>query len=582
MRRLALTATLLVGGIAALATSALGDDSHTYFIELDNAFGLVEGSEVQVAGVTQGTIDRLYINSDKRAVARVELSGPLSALGEDTICSAEPQSLIAEYFLDCDPKGPPIEEGAGEDKERANAPDIPVEQTRQTVQQDLVQSGLRQPYRERLGLLINEFGTALAGNAENLNEAIRRGAPALRQTRKITRVLADQNQIIRRLNVDSDEIMAELADRREDVRRFVEEARDTAAISATRRGDLSRNFEILDDFLAELQPTMRELNQLAVSQTPLLADLRRSGPGLNTLSENLPDFNRAGTRSLRSLGDAANVGRRALRNGREEVRQLARATRGSVSVATDLSKFLRDVDDPRRAVEIDQRVERDTGRSNPRPGQRDTMGYTGLEGLLNYVYYQPGALNQFDEVSHLLHFSIFEIGNTPCTSYNPEQQVPSRDGEGTTRSIENADRCVAWVGENQPQINQPLNVPPYHPSVCRDGSTDHSICNPGGSGSNARSEAIARQSAEASRGRLGGDPLPGLDALPGDQRGNGGGNGGRDGGNGGALDGLGNILDLPGAGKDDRSPNRPKGGRSGEGSPDAGATRDLLGFLLGN
>ena len=70
-------------------------------------------------------------------------------------------------------------EGEGSDDERVEDPDIPVEQTRQTVQNDLVQSGLRQPFRERLTLIINEFGTALAGNPENLNAAIRRGAPAL-------------------------------------------------------------------------------------------------------------------------------------------------------------------------------------------------------------------------------------------------------------------------------------------------------------------------------------------------------------------------------------------------------------------
>src|SRR5919106_7058403 len=216
MRPLALIATLLAAGAAYLTASAGAEDTHTYTIELDNAFGIVQGSEVRVAGVTQGEVTDLDINAAKRAVLTVEVSGPLSELGEDTECSSEPQSLIAEYFLDCEPKGDPLPEGG----------EIPVEQTTQTVQPDLVQNTLREPYKRRLQLLINEFGTALAGNPENLNAAIRRGAPALREFKQVTDLLGDQNRIIRDLNENSDTVFARLAERRDDVVGFVQEARD--------------------------------------------------------------------------------------------------------------------------------------------------------------------------------------------------------------------------------------------------------------------------------------------------------------------------------------------------------------------
>ena len=133
------------------------------------------------------------------------------------------------------------------DDERVENPDIPVTQTRQTVQNDLVLSTLRLPFRERLTLLINEFGTALAGNGENLNKAIRRGAPALEQTRKVTKLLASQNTTIRDLNVNSDRIIGRLAERRQDVVRFIEEAKNTAA---DRRHPPRRP-------LAELRPARR-------------------------------------------------------------------------------------------------------------------------------------------------------------------------------------------------------------------------------------------------------------------------------------------------------------------------------------
>lgn len=570
MRRLALIFTLLIGTAGVFAAGAVGEDEHTYFIELDNAFGLVDGSEVRVAGVTQGEISELLINQEKRAVAKVELSGELSQLGEDTICSSEPNSLIAEYFIDCNPKGAPLVEGSGSDEERAREPDIPVEQTRQTVQNDLVQSGLRQPYSERLGLIINEFGTALAGNPDNLNAAIRRGAPALTQVRQITKILGDQNEIIRDLNEDSDAIFVELADRREDVRQFVLNARDTASASAERREDLAANFNRLDDFLGELEPTMVELNRLAVTQTPLLANLRASAPGLTELSRDIQGFNSASTKSLKSLGSASKVGRRALDKGQNEIKQLRRSVKKAPAASDELAKFLRDLDDPDRAVEQDLRSEEDTGRVGG--------GYTGLEGLLNYVYYQTGALNQFDQVSHLLHFSIFEVGEGPCSSYNAGPTVPAQDGGETTDILE-AHRCVAWLGDNQPGINGGPELPPYDPSVCPQGSDDLELCDPNGPSTSSASDETDKRSKQAADAREG---IQGLENLPGI------GDSGGDPGSGGSIrEGLG---DLPGSLGDvadglGKSADGLRGAGGGlpklKRAPSAEASSDLLGYLFG-
>ena len=398
-------------------------------------------------------------------------------LGEDTTCSTEPQSLIAEYFIDCQPKGPPIAAKTGDDQERAENPDIPVSHTTQTVQNDLVLSALRLPFRDRLTLLINEFGTALAGNADNLNDAIRRGAPALEQTQQVLDLLASQNTMIRDLNVNSDRIIAKLAERREDVVNFIKEANQTAQASAARRDDLSQNFALLDDFLAELQPTMVDLNGLAQQGTPLLADLRRAAPGLNTLSRNLPAFNAAATDSLVSLGKSAVVGQRALTKGRDEINQLGKAAKGSFSVADNLAKFLRDIDDPQRAVETDTRANVDTGR-------KGETGYTGMEGLLNYVYYQPGAINQYDEVGHLLHFSIFEVGTGPCANYNAGEYDP----DGPARRPPRPAFPTSTARARRPTSPRPTaaspgsattspasrggSLPPYSGKVCPGGSDD--------------------------------------------------------------------------------------------------------------
>jgi ABC-type transporter Mla subunit MlaD len=569
-----------------------------------NAFGIVPGSDVRIAGVNAGEVTDLDIDAAKRAIVTVQLTGELGTLGKDTRCSSEPQSLIAEYFISCEPAGPPITEDDDEDEPK---PDIPASHVEQTVQTDLVQNTLREPFRQRLALIINEFGTALAGNPESLNQAIRLGAPALTQLRKVTQILASQNRIIRDLNANSDQVIGRLADRRQDVVRFIEEARDTAEASAGRRADLSRDFEILDDFLAELRPTLAEIDNLAVKQTPLLTDLRAAAPGLNRLALNLPPFNGATEASLKALGGASQVGEKALRRGSDEIRALAEAGQKAPETAEILADFLRDIDDPRRAVEIDDRVTADTGRTSPNHGTKNTKGYTGLEGLLNYAYYQTGAVNQFDQIGHLLHFSLYNVFTGPCGGFvsgrdpkTGERGVPA-EGGGTTTNILDADNCVAWLGPNQPGINEDLGLPKYDPSVCPDGTEPAAaaaeLCDPAGGSSQARSGG---RSARAGRGQGGpatsapAQGTAGGDSDSGDTADGQGGDAGNGGGSGGPIpdDILDQILDLPPQALDNlpgdlgdqlggvggQQPQN--GGDTATPGGTGGATDDLLDFLF--
>ncbi|MDX6585915.1 MAG: phospholipid/cholesterol/gamma-HCH transport system substrate-binding protein [Solirubrobacterales bacterium] len=459
----------LWAGWSAIASAE--DESRTYEIEMYNAFGIVEQSEVRVSGVNVGEVQSLDVNEEKRAVVTVEVSGDLAVFGDETTCSSEPQSLIAEYFIDCLPAGQPLEDGGT----------IPASQVSQTVQPDLVQNTMREPFKQRFRLLINEFGTGLAGNSEALNEAIRLGAPALTDLKEVTETLRRQRATIRQLNEDSSQTIGELAKRRDEIAAFVDEAEDTAAISAARRDDVSTNFSLLDDFLGELRPSLVQLDRLARAQTPLLNNLRGAAPHLAKLSGNLPAFNRNSEDALRTLGNAGDVGRRALRNGRDEIELLAEAGRKATPTLEPLGDFLSDLDDPRRAVEIDERAGTDTGRSGLEPGQRDTMGYTGLEGLLNYVRNQTLAINQFDSVSHLFRFGIYEANTGLCGSFNSGRNpdtgalgVPAQAGGVTTDLLQAAD-CVAWLGANQGgltpgHLDEDLGLPQYDPSACPNGT----------------------------------------------------------------------------------------------------------------
>jgi phospholipid/cholesterol/gamma-HCH transport system substrate-binding protein len=498
MRRIGFIGVLMLAAAAWAITSFAGaSDTHTYKIQMYNAFGIVNGSDVRIGGVNAGSVTDLGIDQDKRAVVTVSLSGPLSVIGKDTTCASQPQSLIAEYFIDCSPKGPPASDGY----------EIPASHVQQTVQLDQVADSFRQSYRDRFSELINEFGTALAGNAHDLNQAIRLGSPSLTQLRKVLHILAQQNQTIRDLNVNSDRIFSELAANRQNVVRFIQEARDTAAASAARRDDLAVDFNRLDNFLHELGPTSQQLAATARASTPMLADLRAAAPGLNTLAVNLPAFDTASKTSLVTLGRAAVVGKKALRQGQDDIQALSAAAKNSRPVADTLAKFLLDVATPKRAVDVDNRAAK-TCNNKTRPcystGRKAPTGYTGLEGLLNYVYYQAGAINSFDEVGHLLHFTLYDVNTGPCGNFSTghdattgEPGVPTKSGTGTTTDITKTAPCVSWLGPNQPGISQQLNLPPYDKSVCSkglvtDNAANRAICDPNGKTKTTKTTAPKR------------------------------------------------------------------------------------------
>jgi hypothetical protein len=275
----------------------------------------------------------------------------------------------------------------------------------------------------------------------------------LRETSKVLRILGNQNEVIERFIVDSDKVVGELERNKRDVVRFVKEAGDTAEISASRREQLRQTFRKLPEFLGELEPTMARLGELTDAQNPLLADLERASPSLRTFLERLGPFAEATRPAIRSLGKAGVTGRRAFRRGSQEVTELRRLARDvpatgrypdQQGVAKPLRQFVQTIDDRRRATEDDSRA-----RASEPPAPDPTHippgragGFTGLEAVWDYFFWQALTINAADDVGHVLKLS--GVVND-CRPYRVR-----RDPEDHS-----FDRCRQWLGPYQPGINAP-------------------------------------------------------------------------------------------------------------------------------
>ena len=397
MRRvLAIGSVLLAASVLAVfATGAAAPPPDTYRVRaiFENAFSVIPGEDVKVAGVKVGKVDSLDVTPDQKAavVLRIDRAG-FEDFRRDAECTIRPQSLIGERFVACTPtqprpdgtQAPPplrrIARGAGRGQYL-----LPVTQTSRPVDLDLIANVMRLPERQRLSIILSELGTALAGRGAELRQAVRNADPALKETDEVLAILAQQNQVLESLAVDSDRIMAPLARDRARVAGFVDRSSVVASAAASRDTQLERNIQRLPAFLRQLRPTMTRLGSLSDEMTPVLSDLDAAAPALNRFVLQLGPFSRAADPASQRLGRASVVGRDALVKSRPLVQDLGRFARNARPLSANLRSLL---------VSL-----RDTG---------------GIERAMDYLFYQVAAINGFDSIGHYLRAGLLV---NACTQY---------------------------------------------------------------------------------------------------------------------------------------------------------------------
>jgi ABC-type transporter Mla subunit MlaD len=457
--RLTSFAVVLLACAAVIALSAAGgknDSTKTVKIAFANAFGLTEGGDLRVGGVKAGKTSKLDVSkgpecqlghpdrTPKRACAVVtgEIVEPgFASFRADASCAIRQQSLIGEYYVDCQP-------GSSQTK-LAKSQVIPDTHTASTIPTDLVNNVLRRPYRDRLRLIIAELGTGLAGRPDDLAMLLHQAHPGLRATDRTLRILANQRDIIKNFISDSDTVVAQLDRKKRDVARWIRVAGRTAEISATRRGAIAEGFQKLPTFLDELRPTMARLGELTDAQRPLLTKLQEAAPELTTLFTRLGPFSDASRPAFRSLGSLSTVGSKALKDSADEIATLRRLAADAPATGKPLRQFLQTLDDRSRAIDKDPRATV-TAPPAPDPAQANGKGFTGMEGLLTYVYWQTLSINQFDQLGHFLR--VLGI-DSECSAYAADVRTEAMGGTPESEAL--GKRCNSWLGPYQPGENAP-------------------------------------------------------------------------------------------------------------------------------
>jgi phospholipid/cholesterol/gamma-HCH transport system substrate-binding protein len=316
--------------IVAIVLISGGGSGEGYVVRAVFANGsfMVSGEQVRVAGANVGTIkdvkvslpgeataveDGKFKDVPGKAIIELEIENPsFQDFREDAACQIRPQSLIGEKYVDCRPtvprapgqKPPPPLMRIPAGQPGAGQYLLPLGSNQTSVDPDLINDIQQLPYAQRFRLIFNELGAGLAGRGEDLEVAIKKANPTLRDVDKLFGELTEQKDQLATLAAESQEILEPLTREKQHVVGFLAHAGEAAEASSAHGPELEAALQKFPRFLVEFRQTMSNLKEFSDAGTPLLEELGVAAPSLTDATRTLTPFSEATTVALKSLATA--------------------------------------------------------------------------------------------------------------------------------------------------------------------------------------------------------------------------------------------------------------------------------------
>jgi len=401
--------------VVILATRDGDDDAYVVRAVFDSGGFMVKGELVRIAGADVGEIESVGVTQPGE-ISSYEDGRPQAVSGKalivmriedpsfqdfrrDASCHIRPQSLIGEKFVDCrptlprapgTPPPPPLEEiEEGQPGEGQYL--LPLENNSTSVDPDLINNIQSLPYAQRFRLILNELGASLAGRGEDIEEAVKRANPALRDAGRLIGILDEQRDQLAQLAADSEEILGPFSRERASVAGFFANAGAAGEASGERGEELEESLRKFPEFLRQFRATMRSLGAFSDAASPVFADFDRASPAYAEATRLLTPFSAASTVALKSLGATGEVAGPLLRQTVPVLRTTRDLAQSGVVPTRELARFL--------------------------VSTRQTKGFDGLADLI----YNGAAINNgFDQYGHFSRGLVvpqdcFEYATVPST-----------------------------------------------------------------------------------------------------------------------------------------------------------------------
>jgi len=436
MRRALAIGAVVVAVVAIVLIASSGGGGNGYVVRaiFDNGGFMVKGEQVRVAGANVGEIESVGVTlpgeidsyehgkpraQSGKAVITMKITDPgFQDFRSDASCLIRPQSLIGEKFVDCrptvprapgSPPAPPLKKiPAG----RPNAGQylLPLENNSTSVDPDLVNDINKLPYAQGFRLILNELGAGLAARGPDIEAAVKRANPALRDIDRLIGTLNSQRNQLAKLASDSEEILGPLSRERAHVAGFFANSGAAAQASSERGAELEASLRKFPAFLTQFRLTMRSLQGFSDAGTPVFADLAKAAPSFTEATRLLTPFSAASTVALKSLGNTGEEAGPTLHAADPIVIKTRDLARSGVVPTTKLAEFF--------------------------ASTKETKGW---DGLVDLIYNGTAASNGFDKYGH---FTRLLTTLTNCLEYELEESGCSAKFTGSDASTSSFDEAA--------------------------------------------------------------------------------------------------------------------------------------------
>jgi phospholipid/cholesterol/gamma-HCH transport system substrate-binding protein len=285
--------TAAVAGLLALAAVlviVLSGGSKPYVIrmQLADADGLRQSSPVAIGGQDVGTISMSVRHA--RVIVTMNIDPADGPVGRDATASVASVNLLGQKRIELF-KGNVAEP----------APSgymLPGANVSVTTDLDQVLDVLAPDVRARLGILINEAGTAFAGRQADISQMLLQLPPDLHAGVQLLNGISADNHTLADLVQNSDAFVTQLAQQRSQLIHVVKVFGQASTTVAERRAELASTLAQAPPALATLQTFLTKLRATTVPLAPAARDITATAPVLTSTLAQLNPFRQAAVPTL--------------------------------------------------------------------------------------------------------------------------------------------------------------------------------------------------------------------------------------------------------------------------------------------
>jgi phospholipid/cholesterol/gamma-HCH transport system substrate-binding protein len=298
-----------------------------------------QGQTVDIAGISVGEIGEVRLENGV-AVVKLKIKNKYAPIYKDAHMLLRPKTGLKDMVVEMDPgtkkKGNELKEGGT----------IPVQQTAPDVNLDEILSSLDTDTRTYLQVLIGEAGQAFGkkGYSSDLRETFKRFEPTNRDVAKITGLLSQRRQNMKRLVHNFGTLTGELAGRDDQISQLVDSANANFKALASQDSNIQESLRLLPGTLETARTTLTKADTLADHLGSTLQDLRPAaralGPALIQVRPFLSKTTPVIEKQLRPFAREVQPTVRSLRRAAEHLKPLTPRLTRTFTVVNSLLNTL--------------------------------------------------------------------------------------------------------------------------------------------------------------------------------------------------------------------------------------------------